>query len=377
MEALILSCSTGGGHNAAGYAVKEELERRGHHVTMLDPYSLAGKHMDQIVADGYVRIAQKTPHMFGVIYKLGDWYRKLPIHSPVYVVNKAMVKKMRPYLDSHHYDVILMPHVYPGEILTYMKNRGIPIPKLIFIATDYVCTPFTEETDCDYYIAPAEDLIPDFVRRKIAREKLVPAGIPVKRSFWQSISREEALERLGLDPAYRYLLLSGGSIGAGQIGKTIRILKKYLESRPEQRLIVICGSHGSLREKLEKLYGDDPQIILLASTDKMHLYMKGSDICLTKPGGLSSTEAAVAGVPLIHISPIPGCEKNNMAYFADHGMSIAVGSHLKKLLPALEQMRSPAAREAMLTCQRAGINPHAAEEICDLAEKITKKDETA
>ena len=30
MEALILSCGTGGGHNAAGYAVKEELERRGH-----------------------------------------------------------------------------------------------------------------------------------------------------------------------------------------------------------------------------------------------------------------------------------------------------------------------------------------------------------
>ena len=42
MDALILSCSTGGGHNAAGFAVKEELERRGHQVTMLDPYTLAG-----------------------------------------------------------------------------------------------------------------------------------------------------------------------------------------------------------------------------------------------------------------------------------------------------------------------------------------------
>ena len=30
MDALILSCGTGGGHNAAGYAVREELERRGH-----------------------------------------------------------------------------------------------------------------------------------------------------------------------------------------------------------------------------------------------------------------------------------------------------------------------------------------------------------
>ena len=368
MEALILSCSTGGGHNAAGYAVKEELERRGHHVTMLDPYCLAGKHLDQVVAGGYVRIAQKTPHMFGVIYKLGDWYRNLPIHSPVYVVNKPMLKKMRRYLDDHHYDVILMPHVYPGEILTYMKARNIPIPKLIFIATDYVCTPFTEETDCDYYIAPAEDLIPDFLRRKIPREKLLPAGIPVKRGFREQIGREEALKKLGLDPSYRYLLLSGGSIGAGKMEKTIRVLKKHLSQA--ERLIVICGSHGSLYKKLQKRYGGDPQILLLTATDQMHLYMKGCDVCMTKPGGLSSTEAAVAGVPLIHISPIPGCEISNMKYFSRHGMSIGVGCCLKKLPEALKQLQDPAAREKMIASQRSGINPHGAEEICDLAERI-------
>ena len=40
MEALILSCSTGGGHNAAARAVKEELLRRGHNAVMLDPYTL-------------------------------------------------------------------------------------------------------------------------------------------------------------------------------------------------------------------------------------------------------------------------------------------------------------------------------------------------
>ena len=35
-------------------------------------------------------------------------------------------------------------------------------------------------------------------------------------------------------------------------------------------------------------------------------YMAACDVFITKPGGLSSTEAAVAGIPLIHISPIPG-----------------------------------------------------------------------
>ena len=43
MEALILSCSTGGGHNAAGEAVAQAFERRGHHVQIMDPYQLASE----------------------------------------------------------------------------------------------------------------------------------------------------------------------------------------------------------------------------------------------------------------------------------------------------------------------------------------------
>ena len=35
MDALILTCGTGGGHNSAAKAVKEEMERRGHHVHLM------------------------------------------------------------------------------------------------------------------------------------------------------------------------------------------------------------------------------------------------------------------------------------------------------------------------------------------------------
>lgn len=372
MDALILSCSTGGGHNAAGYAVKEALENRGHHVTMFDPYELAGNDLDKKVSNGYIKIAQKTPRLFGFIYKLGDCYRRLPIHSPVYEVNKAMLGKMSNYLENNKYDVILMPHVYPGEILTYMKNKGISVPKLIFIATDYVCIPFTEETDCDYYITPAKQLSDDFIGRGIAKEKLIHAGIPVKKAFREKISRESAIEMLGLNKDKRYLLLSGGSIGAGKIAKTIRILCRYMQTRPECHLIVICGNNQKLFEKLSKKYGYNPCVTLLTTTDKIALYMKACDAYISKPGGLSSTEAAVSGTALIHISPIPGCESKNMEFFEKYGMSIAVGKHTKKLPKALEMLRNVEYADRIKDNQRKYINPFSAEEICDLAERISK-----
>lgn len=49
--------------------------------------------------------------------------------------------------------------------------------------------------------------------------------------------------------------------------------------------------------------------------------MDACDVLFTKPGGLSSTEAAAKGIPIIHTAPIPGCETDNARFFHYHGMS--------------------------------------------------------
>lgn len=367
MDALILSCSTGGGHNAAARAICEAWEEQGGKATLLDPYSLLGKDWDKRVGNGYIRIAQKTPRLFGVIYRLGDAYRNLPIHSPVYAVNKAMFGKMKEYLGAHHFDVIFYTHVYPGEIFAYMRHKGLPLPPCIFIATDYACIPFTEETESDYYVTPHASLAGDFTRRGIGEEKLLPFGIPTSRIFRTPMTREEAIAALGLEADKRYLLLSGGSIGGGAIGATLCILEDYLSIHPDYRVVVICGNNKRLYEKVTEKYVAHPQMLFLEKTDKMALYMRACDAYLSKPGGLSSTEAAVSGTPLIHIAPIPGCETCNMAFFQEHGMSIAVGENLSGLPAALAKLDSPGIRENMRQKQQENCNPHAAEEICRFA----------
>ena len=61
--------------------------------------------------------------------------------------------------------------------------------------------------------------------------------------------------------------------------------------------------------------------------------MAAADVLFTKPGGLSSTEAAVRRVPLVHTDPIPGCETKNRAFFVSRGMSVT-GAHQKELAEA-------------------------------------------
>ena len=167
MKALILSCGTGGGHNAAGRAIKEELERRGDSVLMLNPYDLAGKHTAKRIDETYIKTVQAAPRVFGAVYSAGNAYRNLPFRSPVYFANAAMTKKLQKLFEKERPDVVFMPHIFPAEIITNMKNRGMAVPKTVFIATDYTCIPFTEETDCDAFVIPSNKLTAEFLRRGI------------------------------------------------------------------------------------------------------------------------------------------------------------------------------------------------------------------
>lgn len=371
MDALILSCSTGGGHNAAGAAIKEELEARGHHVVMMDPYELVSHKLAQEVGNVYVKMVQHSPKLFGVVYSLGGIVRNIPGKSPVYYANIKVAKKLRAYLQKHPVDVILMPHLYPAELVTYLKKKGVMLPPTVFVATDYVCIPFTEETNCDYYVVPGTAQMEDFVKRGIPEEKLRPFGIPVSRAFDEEIDPLLAREALGLDPDGRYVLLTGGSIGAGDMKKTIRILlNKFKHDKVDGKLIVVCGNNEKLYKHLLKEYAD--QLILIRKTNQMALYMKACDIFISKPGGLSSTEAAVAQVPYIHMNPIPGCESKNVKYFSKTGMSYAVHHPWLELNKTLKRLDDPKNREKMRMAQSSNIPQNARKRICDWLETLVK-----
>ena len=361
---LVLSCGTGGGHNSAAAAVKEEMLSRGHSVTMLNPLELCGRKVAGRVDNAYISLAQTVPGAFGAIYDLGNAYRRLPWRSPVYYANSHASYALAAYLAENPVDAIVMSHLFPAEILTYLRLHGTPVPKTIFITTDYTCIPFMEECVCDAYVIPAKELIGDFTTRGIPEDRIYPLGIPVRKGFRERQSRQQAKEALGLDQEKRYLLVSGGSIGAGKLEKALGLLcdiTKGTDFSP----IVICGNNTSVLGHLEKRYGS--QVRLLGQTDRMAEYLRACDLYFTKPGGLSTTEAAVMEVPLALLPPIPGCETRNRRFYTETGMAEAVEPNEGDLQRVLSLLDSPAHWERMMENQRRVIPKDAAQRICDLA----------
>lgn len=331
MRVLILSCNTGEGHNAAGRAVEETVRKAGHDAVFLDYMELAGKKVSRRVSNCYICVAKNTPHLFHLAYEAGMLVSKALKHhkSPVYYANAKMANHLQQYLNENSFDAILMPHLYPAETITYMKQQGVTLPLTVAIATDYTCIPFWEETDCDFYIIPHKDLIEEYINRGIPKEKLIAAGIPVRESFTVKKEKKVLRKALHLPENQIIYLIMSGSMGFGKIQFfTFELIK---HCKKGEHIIVICGNNEKTRVALQREFGKNHQVHILGFTNNVSDYMDASDVIFTKPGGLTSTEAAMKRIPIVHTAPIPGCESCNVSFFTKRGMSLSSKRMLRQI----------------------------------------------
>lgn len=311
MRALILSCKTGGGHNACAKAIQEELESRNIEVTFLDPFSLKSEKSAENVGSLYVNMVRVAPLLFGFIYNCGDIYNNIFSRSPVYSFCKKNSIYLEEYLKNNHFDIIISTHLYPQLMLKALKEKGVSF-KDIFVATDYECIPFANECNPNFYVIPSKQLVNRYIERKIDKDKLLPFGIPVARKFSEDYDIKNTISKLGLDPNYKYIMVSTGSIGNNCLHKIIKKILKIIKNK-QIKIIVVCGNNKKIYDKLNNKYQNNNHLIFLFNCDICD-YMKISNMYIGKPGGLSSSEILALGKTLYLYKAIPGVESRNYKY---------------------------------------------------------------
>ena len=320
MKILILSCSTGEGHNSAAKAIAEHAELAGHEVQLKDMMALASDKVSKRVGGTYVSIVKYCPWLFQALYRIAGKISSDRHKSPVYYANILMAGKLQAYLEEHPCDVIITTHLFPAETLTYLKRKARLRQKVIAVSTDYTCIPFWEETECDLYTVAHEQQIGEYMMRGIPIERLKPLGIPVGCSFEQRKEKEEARLLLGLPRKVPVYLIMGGSMGFGKMHLFTQKLARGCVNG--EQMVIICGNNQRLYQRMQDQFKASRNVHVVGFTSQIADYMDACDVVFTKPGGLSSTEAAVKGIPIVHTAPIPGCETKNVAFFTKNGMSV-------------------------------------------------------
>lgn len=121
-----------------------------------------------------------------------------------------------------------------------------------------------------------------------------------------------------------FYFFGGGEFGLGK-SQTFNIFKSFAECHENIQIVAISGKNQKMKKNFEHLINELDKhdcIKILEYTDKIPELMSISDLVVTKPGGLTTTESLASGLPIVVINPIPGQEEENAAYLEENKVAI-------------------------------------------------------
>ena len=351
MKVLVLSCSTGGGHNACGHYIENEFKENNIECDFVDYFNILGPKAKEYSEKIYLDTTKGNGKVFKVAYKLGEAYSKTRITSPVYGFNKLMKNKVYSFIKENNYDLVITPHLFPAMAITALKEEGKDI-KLINVATDYHAIPFLEETKPDYFVIPHISLQEEFLKKGFKQEILLPYGICVSSLFCK------VKNNLSLPQDKNIILITSGSMG---FGKMEDIVKAILNNIPNTYVVALCGSNKKLYLELKEINSEN--LLVKGFVTNINEYISSSTIVLTKPGGLTSTEVGVIRKPMIHIMPIPGVENYNANFFEKNGLSL-ISNNIEEVISNTEKLlKDEKLQKEMIKNQAEFINRNSANDL--------------
>lgn len=370
MKILILSCNTGEGHNSSGKALRAALHNKGIECDLMDTLAIRSEGLSKFVSNLY-ELSIKI-NLFGLVYRIAQWYSslQLKIKSPIYLFSGLFAKRLARIISEGGYDGIICVHLFPAEGITRIRRKyGQSIPT-IFVMTDYTCIPLLYETELDRYIIAHENLKNEFIENGLPEEKLYAIGIPINENkFATKMPKDIAQYLVNIlfkweNADGKWYLIMGGSMGFGNIIKLIDELKGRIHD--SDRIICICGKNNKLRHDVLRRFSRDFNIKAVGYTDQISSIMDACDILLTKPGGITSTEAIIKNIPLVHINPIKGLEEDNANFFRLLGMAKGGSTIQMQVENTIYLSHDTASQRIMSEAQRLNSNPNCSNEIADM-----------
>ncbi|HCL4439224.1 UDP-glucuronosyltransferase [Clostridium botulinum] len=325
MKILILSVSAGGGHIHAAEALKSyiKLNNNKAEITVIDTLKYINPLIDKVIIGSYLKTLKVTPSLFGKLYDHSEDDEGLAtvISSNL---SKIMTYKLSHLINEFNPDVIICTHPFPAEMISIMKDKGkLNIPSLT-ILTDYSPHSFWIQEHTDAYVVSNSDMIDEMVARNVPKNKIFDFGIPISPSFLKKYDKEKTLKELDLNINIPTFLIMGGSLG---IGKISDLYSELIKIDQNMQIIIITGNNKKLYSQLNKLKeNSNKETRIIGFTDKVNKYMQCCDLLLTKPGGLTITEALVSNIPMAVFSPIPGQEEKNAEFLLRHNLAISIDS---------------------------------------------------
>jgi len=338
MKILILSSSTGGGHNMRARSLTEwsqlsNLAETSTHQALESTHPLY-----QFGVESYNWIQRSAPWLHHL------YFNYLEVASMFKSSSRIMGRqKFVHYLHSLRPDLILSVHGSTNHGFFDLAREAIPgIPCVTYCGELFGGYGFSKHwanPQADLFIGAVPECCEAAISCGVPPEKAVVGGFLLDPHFYhQPMTEIEKKEyrrtQLGLDEDRFTLLLGTGAVGANN---HLSLLKKLAAAKVYPQVIALCGKNQKTFSEIEEWSKAHPEIPVkaLAYTREIPQLMQISDALVARPGTGTTCEAIQSSCPIIHngIGGIMPQEWITVKYTRKHQVSQTI--HFAGSLPKI------------------------------------------
>lgn len=338
LRILLLSADFGSGHLTAAKAIAEQCSTRSPDCAV-ETVQVTSRLLTLFLRT-YLWMIGSSPSVY-------RWLYNLPVGWPLRTLIRTLLwRTVNREIDRFQPDLIVATHPFPAGVAASLRLKGHLQAPVIATLTDFKPHGFWVWDGIDQYCVSSQtaaaELAADF---GVPAERIAVTGVAIRPLFAELAAKVTRIAPSG----ERRVLVMGGGLGLGPIVEAVRSLAAL--PHPELQVTVICGQNRALAAELKDLFADDSRIEVVGFTTEVGAYMAQSDLLLTKPGGITCSEAMAIGLPLLLLQPLPGHEEENAIYLTKTGGAqivdaVAAGPRSAELLferpEALAVMRANA-----------------------------------
>lgn len=346
---LIFYASYGGGHLSAANSLKQYIDEnyKDFNTKLVDCMLYVNKPINKITTSAYKEMAKKFPWAWGEVY---NHSQKGPLAKISSTSNNILARKLLKLLDDYEPDIVISTHPFSSQMISYLKKKNLTHCKLATVMTDF--SPHDQwlvgKDYVDYYFVSNNNLRNYLINFGIPEEKVFATGIPLSNRFLMHYNKTDINNSFGLNHNKKTILFfGGGEFGLGR-EKTIKILKSFIKNSVNHQIVAIAGRNEKMKSEFDKLVESEKAeniVKVLPYTTHVPELMSISDLVVTKPGGLTTTESLASGLPMVIINPIPGQEEENAEFLVKSGVAIWIKNNddydaiISDLLSSTDKLR--------------------------------------
>ncbi|MCM3570321.1 MGDG synthase family glycosyltransferase [Neobacillus mesonae] len=322
---LILSATFGEGHKQVANAISEAVDYMladAEPIT-IDVMEWIHPYLYPISHFLYKRGINRLPQLYSFLYK------KTRVRNSFSVKLNSLfllgMQSMLKIIQEIKPKVVVSTYPFAAGIISKLKERGLIDIPAVTIITDYTDHSYWIYPYTDQYVVGSTQVRDRFISLGVEEYKIKTTGIPVRKKFREVHSKRLLLEKYMIDSNQFTILIMGG--GDGFFGKGLSTFRALESISTPIQIFIVCGKNKKLKKQLEwELKDSKHDVRILGYCENIHELMAIADLMISKPGGVTASEALAMNLPLLIYHSLPGQEEDNAKYLFHSGFAFLANS---------------------------------------------------